>query len=218
MVTRFFLGLFEAGCLPLFSVITSQWYLRSEQPLRVALWYSGNGMTNIVCAALAFALGKINSNVVHSWQLIFIVFGVVTTLTAPVIYWKLDSDVPSARFLTLDEKRKTIQRLKANQTGTGSTEFKWDQVREAFLDPKTYFWIAMTTLLNVGASVTTIFGPLVISGLGFGRDMTSLLNMPFGAVQIIVILIGSWCAYKLRIKGVIFMAMIIPVIIGLVLL
>lgn len=37
LACRFFLGLFEAGCLPLFAVITSQWYRRSEQPFRVAL-------------------------------------------------------------------------------------------------------------------------------------------------------------------------------------
>ena len=29
LVTRFFLGLFEAACLPLFSVMTSQWYRRA---------------------------------------------------------------------------------------------------------------------------------------------------------------------------------------------
>lgn len=39
MASRFFLGLFEAGCLPLFSIITSQWYRRAEQPMRVAAWY-----------------------------------------------------------------------------------------------------------------------------------------------------------------------------------
>lgn len=38
VAARFFLGLFEAGCLPLFSVITSQWFTRYEQPMRVAAW------------------------------------------------------------------------------------------------------------------------------------------------------------------------------------
>jgi MFS family permease len=28
MAIRFFLGLFEAGCLPLFSILTAQWYRR----------------------------------------------------------------------------------------------------------------------------------------------------------------------------------------------
>jgi MFS family permease len=56
VATRFLLGLFEAGCLPLFSVITAQWYRRSEQPLRVAAWYSTNGLATIFAAILSFGL------------------------------------------------------------------------------------------------------------------------------------------------------------------
>lgn len=69
MATRFFLGLFEAGALPLFSVITSQWYRRAEQPLRVAVWYSTNGLATIVAAALSYGLGHIKSGVLGEWQM-----------------------------------------------------------------------------------------------------------------------------------------------------
>lgn len=69
MAARFFLGLFEAGCLPLFSVITSQWYRRSEQPLRVAAWYSTNGAATIFGAALSFGLAQIKSSVLAEWQM-----------------------------------------------------------------------------------------------------------------------------------------------------
>lgn len=68
MITRFFLGLFEAGCLPVFSVITSQWYRRQEQPMRVAAWYSTNGISNVVAAGLAFGLGHIKSDLLRPWQ------------------------------------------------------------------------------------------------------------------------------------------------------
>jgi len=69
LVDRFFLGLFEAGCLPLFSIITSQWYRRSEQPLRVAAWYGTNGLATIVAAVLSYGLGKINSPILAPWQM-----------------------------------------------------------------------------------------------------------------------------------------------------
>lgn len=69
MAARFFLGLFEAGCLPLFSVITSQWYRRSEQPLRVAAWYSTNGAATIVGAAVSYGLGQIKSSLLTEWQM-----------------------------------------------------------------------------------------------------------------------------------------------------
>lgn len=68
LVDRFFLGLFEAGCLPLFSVITGQWYRRSEQPVRVAAWYGTNGLATIVAAALCYGLGKIQSPLLAPWQ------------------------------------------------------------------------------------------------------------------------------------------------------
>lgn len=69
MAARFFLGLFEAGCLPLFSVITSQWYRRAEQPTRVAAWYCTNGFATVVAAALSYGLGHIPTSVLKSWQM-----------------------------------------------------------------------------------------------------------------------------------------------------
>jgi len=69
LVTRFFLGLFEAGCLPLFSVITNQWYRRSEQPIRIAAWYSTNGLATIAASALSYGLGQIHSETLKSWQM-----------------------------------------------------------------------------------------------------------------------------------------------------
>lgn len=69
MAARFFLGLFEAGCLPLFGVITSQWYRRAEQPIRIAAWYSTNGLATIVAAALSYGLAQIESEVLKSWQM-----------------------------------------------------------------------------------------------------------------------------------------------------
>lgn len=48
LACRFLLGLFEASCLPLFSLVTATWYRRQEQPLRIALWYGSNGLARCV--------------------------------------------------------------------------------------------------------------------------------------------------------------------------
>lgn len=68
LACRFFLGLFEAGCLPLFAVITSQWYRRSEQPFRVALWYGTNGLSTMIAAAVSYGFAQINSSFA-SWRM-----------------------------------------------------------------------------------------------------------------------------------------------------
>lgn len=218
MASRAILGLFEAGCLPLFSLLTSQWYRRSEQPVRVAVWYSTNGIATIVAALLSFGLSHVESPHIKSWQLVFIVCGIITCITAPIVYMFVDADVASARFLSEEDKAKGIERLRANQTGTGSNEFKLSHVWELFLDPKSYLFLAISLLLNVGASVTNIFGPTLIKGFGFSSRITSLLNMPFGFLQFLAILAGCYCAYKFKLKSAVLAVFIIPVIIGLALL
>ncbi|ORY23616.1 major facilitator superfamily domain-containing protein [Naematelia encephala] len=215
VATRFLLGLFEAGCLPLFSILTAQWYRRSEQPIRVAAWYSANGIATMVAAIISFGLGHVNSEHIAGWQLIFIVVGVITCASAPFVWWFLDSDVASARFLDGHEKAMGIERLRANQTGTGSNEFKWTQVWEMAYDPKSYLWLVMALLLNIGASVTNAFGPTLIANFGFDKYVTALLNMPFGFLQFVCILVASYAVQKWRFKSIVLAAFVVPVIAGL---
>lgn len=124
----------------------------------------------------------------------------------------------SARFFTEEEKSQAWERLRANQTGTGNREFKPSHILEAMLEPKTYLWIGMAMLLNIGASVTNTFGPLILDGLGNDAYTTCLLNMPFGALQFIVILLASYLAQAARLKGVILVAFMLPVVAGLAIL
>ncbi|PYH89484.1 putative MFS transporter [Aspergillus ellipticus CBS 707.79] len=218
MATRFFLGLFEAGCLPLFSILTSQWYRRAEQPIRVAAWYGTNGVATIIAAILSFGLGHIKSSVMKEWQIIFLTVGLLTILSVPFVYWRLDNDIPTARFLTESEKAQALERLRANRTGAGTREFKLSHVYEAALEPKTYLWASMALLLNIGASVSNVFGPLILSGLGYDTYTTTLLNMPFGAVQVIFILVASYLAQKAKLKGIVLAVIMLPVVAGLAIL
>lgn len=69
LTARFFLGLFEAGCLPLFTYLTGIWYRRSEQPLRIAIWNGMNGISTIAAAAISYGLGHIESELLRPWQM-----------------------------------------------------------------------------------------------------------------------------------------------------
>ena len=218
LAARFFLGLFEAGCLPLFSVITAQWYRRAEQPLRIACWYGTNGLASMFAAAMSYGLGQIKSNALHSWQIQFIFVGLLTVFSVPLIWFLLDNDIPSARFLNDHEKLQAIERLRANQTGTGSRNFKWKQIKEVLLEPKTWLYVAMGVCLNTTSAVTNTFGPIVVSGFGFTGAIASLLNIPFGFVQLIVILPTAWLAYRLRLKSPVLVTLMLPVLAGAVML
>ena len=134
------------------------------------------------------------------------------------MWYLLDSDIPSARFLDEHQKAQAIERLRANQTGTGSNEFKWAQVLEMCYDPKSLLWLGMTLLLNIGAAVTNAFGPTLISNFGFDKYVTALLNLPFGFLQFICIIAASYAVQKWRYKSAVLAAFVVPVIAGLAIL
>jgi MFS family permease len=217
LATRFLLGLFEAACLPLFSVLTSQWYRRAEQPMRVACWYGTNGLSTMFAAAVSYGLGQINGQIA-SWRILFLFVGLMTVFSAPIVYYFIDNDIPSARFLTEHEKLQTIERLRANQTGTGSRDFKWSQALEALIEPKTWLFVGMALCLNVTAAVVNTFGPIIVGGFGFDKGVTSLLNIPFGVVQLLVIFPASYLAHRYRIKSAFLIIVLLPVFAGAVML
>lgn len=48
-----------------------------------------------------------------------------------------------AKFLNEREKFIAVERLRANQMGVVSRQWRWDHVRETFSDIKTYLWFLL---------------------------------------------------------------------------
>lgn len=69
MAARAVLGIFEAGCLPLFAMVTGAWYRRAEQPLRIAAWYGTTGLATVIAPLLANGFGKIQSPHLAPWRM-----------------------------------------------------------------------------------------------------------------------------------------------------
>lgn len=148
----------------------------------------------------------------------FLSTGLVTILTVPFVYWRLDNDIQTASFLAEHEQAVAIERLRANQAGCDSREVRWAQVKEAVKDVKTCLFFIMSIGNSLGCQVPNTFGPLILKRLGYDNYTTLLLNMPFGALQYIVILGVSWLAVKFHWKSLTLGSSLVPVIIGLVIL
>jgi predicted MFS family arabinose efflux permease len=155
---------------------------------------------------------------VSNFNRIFLFVGLVTIATSPFVYWYLPNDIVSAEFFNDHERAQAIERLRANQSATGSREFKWDHVKELMIEPKTWLFIGMTMLLNIGAQVSSVFGPLILAGIGFDKYTTTLLNIPFGVLQFLAILFGSYAALRFRFKSLVLASLMVPVIVGVSLL
>jgi MFS family permease len=146
LTARLFLGILEAGVSPCFVLLTTMFYKRSEQPLRTCIWFSMNGVANIFGGLIGYAIGYIDA-AIPAWKFPFVIFGSVTIVWGVVFTLLTPSNPTKARWLTQREKAIAVLRLAENETGIDTRVWKWDQVKEAFADPR--FWLMnLLTLAN----------------------------------------------------------------------
>lgn len=66
--------------------------------------------------------------------------GLLTVVYSFFVFFFMPDSPMEAKFLTQHEKVIAVERLRANQMGVISREWRWDHVQETFLDLKTYMW------------------------------------------------------------------------------
>lgn len=74
-VLRALSGAAEACADPAFMLITSMWYTRREQPVKMGLWYTANGFGIALGGLLGYGIGNIDG-ALPSWKYEFIVMWV----------------------------------------------------------------------------------------------------------------------------------------------
>jgi hypothetical protein len=108
--------------------VTSSWYTKEENPMRMAIWHAGNTVSNILSGFLAAGILTNMDDVLglHAWQWFFIIEGAASIVVAGAAYVLLPS-WPQVSNGGHDE-------------GIGGT---WDGVKEAVRDPFTWYFCAM---------------------------------------------------------------------------
>ncbi|KAK1143289.1 hypothetical protein N8T08_006816 [Aspergillus melleus] len=134
-VLRVISGAAEACSDPAFMLITSMWYTRRQQPIRIGIWYTANGAGIALGGLLGYGIGQIKG-ALASWKYEFLIIGALCSVWGIVIIFFLPDSPVSTRYLTDREKRLAVERLRDNQTGVENKTLKLTQVWEAFLDWK----------------------------------------------------------------------------------
>ncbi|KAK8866061.1 hypothetical protein IAR55_001212 [Kwoniella newhampshirensis] len=202
-VTRFLLGAAEASISPSFIIITSMWWSRREQPLRMNIWYSMNGMSQILGSLLVYGLGHIKSDRLKPYQVIFLTCGLLTLACAIPISIAFPARPTKARFLNDNQKRIALERVRHNNTGTQNTEFKWQQVIEALTDIKSWLWVFMIFCISLVSGGISSFGPLILQGFGLSSFQTILYNMIPGAITIVSNVLSAYAVMHFQRKSII---------------
>lgn len=107
----------------------------------------------------------------------------------------------NAKMLTEYERVVAVWRVSKNQMGIKEHRFNRAQMKEAFLDGRTYLLLAMgacTGILNGGVAN---FISSLIKGFGFSPLRTSLLQTPGGAFEVIGCVVFGWLSTKKNMLG-----------------
>lgn len=130
---------------------TGEHHLQSRHagPLILSLPLSFNGIGVGLGGLIGFGIGHIKG-ALQSWRYEFLVVGAVCAAWGLSLSYTLSNSPTRHRGFTHDERLMIIARLKRNQTGIENRVIKWDQIREAFLDYKTWIFFSLG-LIGVSA-------------------------------------------------------------------
>jgi MFS family permease len=188
---RFLLGALEATVNPGFVLMMSIWYTSAEQPLRLEIYYSTNGVATMFGGLIGYAVGHIKSGL-QKWMYVFLIFGSISIVWGIVSLIVLP-DLPStAKFLTERERLIAVNRVAANRQGVKNHHFSRHQAIQTFQDPKTYILFIMAVGAQVPNSALTSFTSIVVGSFGFDTLGTQYLQIPGGAIQFVALITGGY--------------------------
>lgn len=199
LVLRTMLGSFECVTQSAAVFLSATWYLKSEQTRTIGVWYGMNGVNAAVGGLLAFAFYHIQDAAMTAWRIMFLVLGCVTVLWgAFVVYW-LPASPMTAKGFTEDERIKCVERVRSNQTGVQNKKFKWDQVKEALLDPLPWgiFLTAVLNTIPVGG-LGTYTQIIIKENLGFSTLQTDLLNIAQGGTIVCFLFLFTFISNRTK--------------------
>jgi len=216
VTVRFFLGVAEATVSPALIFITSTWYTRDEIPARTGIWFAGNSVGGIVSSLLAYGIGHIHDRV-GPWRWMFIILGVLTFVLGIFLLFLLPDSISHAKFLRSKEERQwAMDRVVIAGLGrTEKTVWRWDQMRECLIDPKTWLVWSIALLCQIPNGGTQNFANLVIKSFGFTSLQSTLINIPYSLISIVAISGTGWLAGRFRSLNCILVALVVlPPIVG----
>ncbi|KAL4737311.1 major facilitator superfamily domain-containing protein [Aspergillus similis] len=218
MVTRFFLGAFEAAIAPGFSLLTGKWYTRKEQPLRYGIWFAGSSLASLFGGVAAYGIGHIDGALVP-WQYLFLIFGGITAFWGTVTLILFPDSPQNTLWLRKAQRRIAVHRvLDMSSRKVLGGGYKAYQVIEAFKDPMTWCLSLYSFSVNIANGGLTSFGSLVIQGFGYEGIQALLIQMPTGAAQLGFIVVSSAiCSYIRNIRTIVMFSLTVISAVGMVL-
>ncbi|KAJ8654626.1 hypothetical protein O0I10_009677 [Lichtheimia ornata] len=191
---RFILGALESVSYPALYLVITTMYRRSEQVTFFGLGYVSGCIAAPVGGLVAFGSGQLYASHLSNipgWKWNMIILGSVTVVLGVCIFTFLP-DKPTSRWLRLQPHEYPIVAARTHDNGVvANRKLQWSHVIESIQEPRFYCYLAAVTLGNVQNGCLQIFASMLIKELGFtGLDAT-LLQIPLGVFNGILVVVLS---------------------------
>uniref|UniRef100_A0A8H7KEZ2 Major facilitator superfamily (MFS) profile domain-containing protein n=1 Tax=Bionectria ochroleuca TaxID=29856 RepID=A0A8H7KEZ2_BIOOC len=215
MSVRFFLGFLESINGPVFVIITSNWWTRSEQAFRTAFWLGGTPIGNFIGGLLTYALGSIHGNI-ETWKIFFLFFGGLTLVFSIVLMFLMPDTQANAKWLSKEQRVIAHERVRENQTVSEKNQWQWPQFWEALRDPQTILFFITAIGNTMPSTFASQFSSQIVNGFGFSPTATTIISTcPAATIQLLTFLSFSYIASRFNnIRLVLGLIASIPPLIG----
>jgi MFS family permease len=209
--TRLILGACEAGLFPGLSLYLTMIYRREEQAKRIAYLFSCAALSGAFGGLLAYAILQMDGVAGYAgWRWVYIIEGLVSLAVGVAVWFGLPTNPAQAWFLKPEEKEMMRIRYAQRQAYMGSEDFSWEEVRNAFKDPKLYIRLvypveAPECADNLGSGCIqfcqdillygfSTFLPSILKSAGYNSLQSNYLTVPvyiWGAIVFYIMAYAS---------------------------
>lgn len=197
LALRFLMGIFETAIVPGATMMIGRFYMKKEQPVRLSLVFMFG--SSVINGFLSWLIGNFG-DLLPKWKYLFLFTGSVSTAWSLFIICFLPSSPMTAVYLSDREKYVLVKRVLQNRTGVETTDFKWYQAREAFLDIKAYIIFFFNVSINIPNGGLSTFSAIIINNLGFNSMQSSLMTIPTGVVASLSTVLFNYFSGRLHNK------------------
>ncbi|KAH7123609.1 putative MFS transporter [Dendryphion nanum] len=192
LISRIFLGIFEATTLPSSNTIASQWYTKSEAAPRYAYWFVGNAAAQTLGGFISFGFQHMTNGALSGWRTMFLVFGILTVFVGIFVALFVPDTPMQCAFLSETEKVSLLKHISTNQTGIRNQKFKNSEIWEAIRDPQVWLFSIATICFSSSSGIVTTYSSTLIRNMGYSPKSAALLNTPSGAISLISVLAAGY--------------------------
>jgi MFS family permease len=181
---RILIGAAEAGFTQIGMFYMSTLYPKYDVGIRVGMFTGMYSVAGAFAGVLAYGLLRVKSDVLHGWQVLFLVEGGITVCLGLISFFLLPKSLSKAWFLTEEERAHAIRRMELDLAGA-QEEGDIDSTaltKRDFIDVAKDWKKLMTVICNITTvlpvTAFTTFMPLIVQGMGYKGITATLMSVP----------------------------------------